>query len=109
MKMVLCWAMLWIALGANDPRAVMGQEQSLEALLTAAEVGNPRIAAARHTARAAAARVSQAGALPDPMLGVGLMNVPLRDPGLRNDEMTMAQVRAEAVLPWPSKLGLAER
>jgi len=101
--------LLWSTVGIGHPSGVGGQERSLEALLAAADADNPRIAAARQAALAAEARITQAGVLPDPMLGIALMNVPLRDPGLRNEEMTMAQVRAEAELPWPGKLGLAER
>jgi cobalt-zinc-cadmium efflux system outer membrane protein len=84
------------------------QESALDGLLVEADAQNPRIAAARSAAAAAEARVSQAGALPDPMLGVGLMNVPIRDPGLGNEMMTMAQMRIDAGLPWPGKLSLAE-
>jgi outer membrane protein TolC len=86
--------------------AVAGQE--LPALLLEADSANPEIVATRRLAEAASARVPQAGALPDPMLGVGLMNVPVTRPGLDNDMMTMAQLRLAAELPWPGKLGLRE-
>lgn len=76
----------------------------LAGLLATADTANPEIAAARRVAEAAAARVPQAGALPDPMLGVGLMNVPVADPGLGNDMMTMTQVQVSGTLPWPGKL-----
>ncbi|HUP50888.1 MAG TPA: TolC family protein, partial [Longimicrobiales bacterium] len=74
----------------------------------AADSTNPRIASALRTAEAAQERVPQAGALPDPMVGVGLMNVPVTRPGLGNDMMTMLHLRVGAVLPWPGKLGLRE-
>jgi cobalt-zinc-cadmium efflux system outer membrane protein len=98
-----CTALLLVAVAP-----VRSQESALDALLAAVDARNPRIAAARSAAAAAEARVSQAGALPDPMLGVGLMNVPVRSPGLGNEMMTMAQARIDAGLPWPGKLSLAE-
>lgn len=80
----------------------------LEALLEEADSTSPRILAARRASEAAAARVPQAGALPDPMLGVGFMNVPVTDPGIGNDMMTMSQIQLSSRLPWPGKLGLME-
>jgi outer membrane protein TolC len=101
-------ALLLVGLGVGYGAPSSGQEVSLSALLATADVANPQIAAARRTAEAAAARVPQAGALPDPMVGLGFMNVPVADPGLGNDEMTMAQLRVEAGFPWPGKLRLGE-
>jgi outer membrane protein TolC len=84
------------------------QEASLAALLAQADTANPRIVGARRTAEAMAARVPQAGALPDPIVGVGLMNVPVSNPGLGNEMMTMLQLRVGAELPWPGRLRLGE-
>lgn len=84
------------------------QEPSLPTLLAAAEAANPAIAAAERAAGAAAARVPQAGALPDPTLGVGLMNMPISDPGFGRDPMTMATIQIGSRLPWPGKLPLRE-
>ena len=82
--------------------------QELAELLAIADSANPEIAGAQRTAEAAWARVPQAGALPDPMIGVGFMNVPVTNPGLGNDMMTMAQLRVGSEFPWPGKLGLRE-
>ena len=82
-------------------RAAGWQATSLADLLATADTANPEIMAARRLAEAAAARVPQAGALPDPMLGVGFMNVPLAEPGLGRDMMTMTQVQLTGTLPWP--------
>lgn len=93
----------------GHPAALRAQDMELPALLTQADSANPRIASAERTAEAAAARVSQAGAPPDPRLAIGLMNVPLADPGLGGGQMmTMSQVQLSGVLPWPGKLGLRE-
>ncbi|MEQ9398937.1 MAG: TolC family protein [Longimicrobiales bacterium] len=79
----------------------------LAALLAEAEANNREIAAAVKAADAASARIPQAGAPPDPMVGIGFMNVPVADP-LGSDMMTMTQVQVATVLPWPGKLGLRE-
>ncbi|MDH3297497.1 MAG: TolC family protein [Gemmatimonadota bacterium] len=68
---------------------------------------NPMLTAARFAAEASAARVSQAGALPDPMLLLGLMNRPLD--GGADQMMTMNWVGVSQTLPWPGKLGFSER
>lgn len=88
--------------------AAAWQATSLDDILAEADTSNPEIVASRRVAEAAAARVPQAGALPDPMLGVGFMNVPAADPGFGNDMMTMTQVQLSGSLPWPGKLGLKE-
>ena len=90
---------------AQEPGA---EAANLAALLAAAETGSPRILAARKLAEAAEARVPQAGALADPVLGVGVMNLPVADPSLGRDMMTMTTVQLGEQFPWPGKLGLRE-
>lgn len=109
MRTIMGGAIVLAVLHGGSWAPVAGQETPLTALLAEADRANPTIAGARSAAEAAAARVPQAGALPDPTLGLALMNVPVASPGLGNAEMTMAQVRVGAGLPWPGKLGLAER
>lgn len=99
---------LWTVVALWAPSGAMGQAIGLADLLLEADAANPDIRAARRVAEAAASRVSQAGALPDPMLGVGFMNVPVANPGFGGDMMTMAQVQVSGTLPWPGKLGLRE-
>lgn len=84
-------------------------EHVLTALLAEAQQNNPEIAAAKQAAEVAAARVPQAGALPDPMLGVGIMNFPVADPSLGRDMMTMTTIQLGEQFPWPGKLELRER
>jgi len=84
------------------------QETSLPALLAEVERANATLVAAKRAADAAAARVSPAGALPDPTLAVGVMNVPVSDPGFGRDPMTMATIQLASRFPWPGKLPLRE-
>ena len=55
------------------PAAELGA--SVESLLELARTRNPELAAMQHEAAAAASRVGPAGALPDPVLRVELMNI----------------------------------
>ncbi|MEX1256212.1 MAG: TolC family protein [Gemmatimonadota bacterium] len=90
--------------------ALQAQEpiSDLTALLAEAVANNPEIRAAERAAEAVRARVPQAGALPDPMVGVGFMNVPITDPSLGREMMTMTRLQLEGQFPWPGKLGLQE-
>ncbi len=68
---------------------------------------NPMLRAARLRADAAAERVPQAGALPDPQLSFGLMNRPVG--GFGTDEpMTMNSIQLTQRFPWPGQLGFKE-
>jgi outer membrane protein TolC len=80
----------------------------LAAAIALARGANPMLQAARLSADAAAERVPQAGALPDPQLAFGLVNRML--PNFAADEpMTMNEVRLTQMLPWPGKLGFGKR
>jgi cobalt-zinc-cadmium efflux system outer membrane protein len=80
----------------------------VEALVAEALANNPELAAARQEAAAAAARVKPAGALPDPMLSVSYENDGAK-PSLGTEPMTRLSFMAQQALPFPGKLGLAER
>jgi outer membrane protein, heavy metal efflux system len=86
-------------------RADAQAPEPLDGLVAQARGGNPEILTARRMAEAAAARVAQAGALPDPMLSAGLMNVPVANPSLRDDPMTMLAVQLSQRLPPPGLRG----
>src|SRR5512135_2322584 len=75
--------------------------------IAAARAANPALRSARLEADAAAARVSQAGALPDPQLQLGLDNRPVSGFGTM-DPMTMNTVQLTQTVPWPGKRGFAE-
>jgi outer membrane protein, heavy metal efflux system len=93
------------------PLAVAAQQASPmppAKLVAEARASNPEIQAARRMADAGAARVRQAGALPDPMLSLGLMNLPAPEFSFRNDEMAMAAVQVGQMLPPPGVRGARE-
>lgn len=82
-----------------------GTAPGVAALLREVLERNPRLAAARARARAAAQKAPQAGTLPDPRFGVGLFLLP--------PETRTGPQRASASLsqhfPWFGKLTLRER
>jgi outer membrane protein, heavy metal efflux system len=75
--------------------------------VAAARQANPMLQAARLEADAAAQRVPQAGALPDPQFQLGLMNRPLAGFGTM-DPMTMNSFQLTQTLPWPGKLAFGQ-
>ena len=101
-------AMALLVAGPGDSAAQAPALDTLrlaEALRIARE-DNPALGAARSSALVAGERVSQAGALPDPRLTLGLANRPLTGFGTA-EPMTMNRLEVTQSLPWPGKLGFS--
>ena len=81
-------------------------DPALRALLAEALANNPEIRAARSEAEAARQRVSPAGALDDPMLEAGFINVPTDSWRLNREDMTMKMVGLAQKIPFPGKRAL---
>ncbi|CAN5720117.1 hypothetical protein BH23GEM11_BH23GEM11_05810 [soil metagenome] len=75
--------------------------QTLPELLERLERENPELARARQSGDAARERVSPAGALPDPMVTAGLMNLPLGTVDLGREGMSMAVLEIGQRFPAP--------
>lgn len=91
------------------PRPAIGQVDmtaGLDAYVEIARAENPEIRAAGEAVEAARARARAAGLLPDPMLGVGLVNALVSEPLSSEDFMTMRMVQVGQRLPYPGKLAL---
>jgi len=89
------------------------QEPEVEALSLqqAIKLGlqqNPSLAAARASAAAEAQAVTQAGALADPRLSIGLANLPGGSLSLDKDPMSQLQIGFSQALPYPGKRALHE-
>lgn len=96
----LIWAVITAVTGLSP------QADTVLARLTAEAVAaNPLLVASRATARAAAFRVRPAGALPDPMLAAGVMNLTLPRFAFREHDMTQVNVELSQQFPWPGTLG----
>jgi cobalt-zinc-cadmium efflux system outer membrane protein len=98
----------YFALYSSGPLAdepALSLQQSVEQALS----GNPSIAEIKSRAEAMAAIPSQEGALPDPTLNFGMLNVPTRSFNLQKEDMTMIEVGLSQTIPFPGKLALKEK
>lgn len=94
----------------DKPGAVPGAAPMpvLDRLVAEALQGNREIQAARGELDAAQARVLPAGALDDPMLEAGVLNLPVDSFSFRRDGMTMKMIGLAQKFPFPGKRGLRE-
>lgn len=81
---------------------------SLAALVAHAHTHNPEIQAAEQRYRAAQARPSQAGSLPDPMIEWAYHNEPITPFTLGKSDFSFWQFSASQEVPFPGKRGLRE-
>jgi outer membrane protein TolC len=82
---------------------------SLEDAVSMAVKGNPGLAEMQARAQSMEDIPSQVGALPDPMLTLGALNLPTDTFSLDQEPMTQLLIGVEQSLPFPGKLGLKER
>jgi outer membrane protein TolC len=80
----------------------------LDQLVAEALRSNPEIQAARNERKAAQQRIKPAGALDDPMLEAGIVNVPVPSWSFRQEDMTMKMLGLSQRFPYPGKRGLRE-
>lgn len=82
-----------------------GPVLDLDQLVQEAVRQNPEIQAARSRWEAMREKPSQAGALEDPMLSLGIVNLPT-SLKFRSEDMTMKEIGIAQKLPFPGKRGL---
>lgn len=70
---------------------------------------NPELAQSRAAVEAEAQRVPQAGALPDPILSLGIQNDGFRGIEVGKSELSFYSISATQAFPFPGKLGLREQ
>ncbi|MFA5915036.1 MAG: TolC family protein [Burkholderiales bacterium] len=83
--------------------------QPLGALVAEALQNNPELRAAAKEAEAAEQRVRPAGALEDPMLELGFLNLPTQPLRFNREDMTMKMLGLSQKLPYPGKRALREQ
>ena len=89
--------------------ASFGQARAaVDELIAEALQHSPEIGAARRERDAAEQRIKPAGALEDPMLEAGVINVPTGSWSLRREDMTMKMLGLSQRLPFPGKRALRE-
>jgi cobalt-zinc-cadmium efflux system outer membrane protein len=107
-----------LQMAAEGTGSSQTSQPELEGLLQLADSVNPAIRAARRGVDAARARVGPAGLPPDPMLMLGIQNLPLGKMQSASatpmtaagpDPMTMRMIGIEQTLPYPGKLSLRRR
>ncbi|MBL4820602.1 MAG: TolC family protein [Gammaproteobacteria bacterium] len=81
---------------------------AVEMAVAAAVQGNPGLAEMQYRYEAMAEIPSQVGTLPDPMLSLGAMNLPLDTFNRDQEAMTQMQIGFSQIFPFPGKLGLRE-
>jgi outer membrane protein TolC len=81
-------------------------DATLARLIDESVAARPELRQAEATARAERERVSQAGALPDPVLSLGIQNDGFKELQIGRMETSYYQVMLSQGLPWPGKRGL---
>ncbi len=79
----------------------------LDALAKSALKLNPSLQQIEARIRVAKTKIAQVKAFPDPVLAIGLVNMPFSPARFNATPMTGLQLTATQVIPWPTKLSLA--
>jgi outer membrane protein TolC len=82
---------------------------ALASLVAEALQNNPELRGAAKATEAAGQRIRPAGALEDPMVEAGLLNVPIQPFRLNREDMTMKMLGVSQKLPFPGKRALREQ
>lgn len=101
-------ALALIAVPATAQTDGAAQKKLLSTLVAEALVNNPEVQAARRERDAAQQRIAPAGALDDPMLEAGVLNLPTNSLRFDREDMTMKMIGLSQRLPYPGKRGLRE-
>jgi outer membrane protein TolC len=104
------WFVVALACAVSGARAEQGStDPALDRLLRQAAERNPEASQARAAVEAERRRVPQAGALPDPVLSLGIQNDGFKSIEIGEMETSFVSIGASQTLPWPGKRGLREQ
>lgn len=106
MRLILA---LIITIASIQVSAFADEVTTLKSLVGEALEKNPEILRARAEWEAATKRPSQAGSLPDPMVGIGWRNVRFNRITLTEDPNSMVTFSFSQEFPFPGKLSLREQ
>jgi outer membrane protein TolC len=107
MKMGMVLLTVVIVLGTACGSSAEEEVLRVEPLVQEALAKNPKIQAAREKYTALKEKIPQAGALEDPMLGAGVVNLP-NNFDFNEEDMTMKEISVSQTFPFPGKRGLSE-
>jgi outer membrane protein TolC len=93
---------------AETPPLSLPADRTLAGLIQESLTARPELAQARAMAHAQEERVSQAGAMPDPMLQVGIQNDGFTSIEIGRMPTSFISFMATQTFPWPGKLSLRE-
>ncbi len=102
----IIFTVLLITVWVMTPVIGSAGSEPLGGLLREAVMNNADIQATRQVIEGLEAAADYDGSLPNPKLGVGLINVPVDSLSLGQEPMTQKQVSITQRLPWPGKRGL---
>lgn len=97
--------LLALSVTARAVGAQLPQDTVLTRLTAEALASNPSLVRGDAAVRAAQARVPAAGALPDPMLTAGVMDLTLPRFAFHESDFTEVDVELSQEFPWPGTLG----
>ena len=80
----------------------------LNDLINIAMENNPQLQSLYSAIQADSAKIPQAGALPDPILSLNLLNLPTNSFAFDQEPMTGKQIALKQLFPFPGKLRLKE-
>ncbi len=93
--------------GLASPQDAGGKGSLLSDLIREALENSPRLEAAVQQYLAAEKKIPQAGALPDPQITMGLMNLPINSFAFDQEPMTGKLIGIMQMFPFPGKQALA--
>jgi outer membrane protein, heavy metal efflux system len=107
MKRVISLLAVVFSLSTAGIAPADGPALSVEPLVQEALARNPKIMAARERHGGLKEKIPQAGALDDPMLGFGVVNLP-NNFDFNQEDMTAKEVSVSQKFPFPGKRSLSE-
>jgi cobalt-zinc-cadmium efflux system outer membrane protein len=93
---------------AEDARMALPADATLSQLIKESLAVVPELAQAEHLVRAEVERAPQAGALPDPMLQLGIQNDGFSSIEIGKMPTSYISMMVSETFPWPGKLHLGE-
>ena len=109
MKWILASAMVCLIMMAGpDLRAQDTTQVRLQDLVNQLLANNPQLQSMQYDQQSAEAAIPAAGALPDPVLGLNLMNLPVNSFSMDQEPMTGKQITLMQHFPFPGKLDIKQ-
>ncbi|RMF58173.1 MAG: TolC family protein [Calditrichaeota bacterium] len=106
--MIFHWMLMLLLFAAPSMLAQDENKLVLSEIIQEALQRNPDLQAAEKRYQAALAKIPQAGALPDPMLSLNVLNLPVKTFVFDQEPMSGKQIAFTQKFPFPGKLGVKE-